>query len=185
MRAGISVYQKCIPRSVGQNLSDCPCEAKEFTRHSVPSRGVVVWSLSHDQLFCNPMDCSPPGSSVHGISQQGYSRGLSLPSPGDLPDPGIKPESPASSLPLSHQGSPSRGDLLSISSLLTYNETLERGFLSLQERQGAVIATSRVQIFWLVLLHVNSLLYSLSKFISLSMSFKSCLLQEALPDYNS
>ena len=25
------------------------------------------WSLSH--LFCNPMDCSPPASSVHGILQ--------------------------------------------------------------------------------------------------------------------
>ena len=26
-------------------------------------------SLSHVWLFCNPMDCSPPASSVHGISQ--------------------------------------------------------------------------------------------------------------------
>ena len=25
--------------------------------------------LSHVQLFCNPMDCSPTGSSVHGILQ--------------------------------------------------------------------------------------------------------------------
>ena len=25
-------------------------------------------SLSHDRLFCNPMDCSPPDSSVRGIS---------------------------------------------------------------------------------------------------------------------
>ena len=29
----------------------------------------VVWSLSHVWLFCSPTDCSPPGSSVHGISQ--------------------------------------------------------------------------------------------------------------------
>ena len=29
---------------------------------------VVVYSLSHVQL-CDPMDCSPPGSSVQGISQ--------------------------------------------------------------------------------------------------------------------
>ena len=29
---------------------------------------VVVQSLRHLQLFCNPMDCSPSGSSVHGIS---------------------------------------------------------------------------------------------------------------------
>ena len=30
---------------------------------------VVVQLLSHVQLFCNHMDCNPPGSSVHGISQ--------------------------------------------------------------------------------------------------------------------
>ena len=30
---------------------------------------LVVWSLSHVQLFCDSMDCSPPGASVHGISQ--------------------------------------------------------------------------------------------------------------------
>ena len=29
----------------------------------------LVLSLSHVQLFCNPEDCSPPGSSVHGIFQ--------------------------------------------------------------------------------------------------------------------
>ena len=41
------------------------------------------------------MDCSPPGSSVHGISQQEYWRGLPFPPPGDLPDPGTEPTSPA------------------------------------------------------------------------------------------
>ena len=30
---------------------------------------VAVQSLSHVQLICHPMDCSLPGSSVHGISQ--------------------------------------------------------------------------------------------------------------------
>ena len=30
---------------------------------------VVAYSLSHAQFFCNPMDCSMPGSSVHGIFQ--------------------------------------------------------------------------------------------------------------------
>ena len=25
--------------------------------------------LSHIHVFCDPMDCSPPGSSAHGISQ--------------------------------------------------------------------------------------------------------------------
>ena len=45
--------------------------------------------------LCDPMDCSPPGSSVHGIFQQEYWSGLLFPSPGDLPDPGIEPKSPA------------------------------------------------------------------------------------------
>ena len=32
---------------------------------------MVVESLSHVWLFCNPRDCRPPGSSVHGILQAG------------------------------------------------------------------------------------------------------------------
>ena len=39
--------------------------------------------------LCDPMDCSPPGSSVHGVLQ---ARTLvAMPPPGDLPDPGIEP----------------------------------------------------------------------------------------------
>ena len=46
------------------------------------------------------MVCSPPGSSVHGISQaknlwRGRGGGLPFPSPGVLPDPGIEPMFPA------------------------------------------------------------------------------------------
>jgi len=44
-----------------------------------------------------------------GFPRQEYWSGFPFPSPGDLPDPGIKPMSPAcqaDSLPLSHQGSP-------------------------------------------------------------------------------
>ena len=46
--------------------------------------------LSHIQLFRDPMDCSPPGSSVHEISQARILEWVAFPSPGDLPDPGIK-----------------------------------------------------------------------------------------------
>ena len=43
----------------------------------------------------NPMDCSPPDSSVHGISQaMNTGVGLPFPSPEHLPDPGIEPVSP-------------------------------------------------------------------------------------------
>ena len=57
-----------------------------------------MYVLSHFSyvLLCNPIDCSPPGSSVYGISQQEYWGGLPFPSPGDLPDPRIEPRSPVS-----------------------------------------------------------------------------------------
>ena len=41
------------------------------------------------------MNCSPPGSPVHGILQAGILEWVPFPSPGDLPDPGIEPVSPA------------------------------------------------------------------------------------------
>ena len=41
------------------------------------------------------MDSSPPGPTVHGISQARYLSGLPFPSPGDFPDPEIELESPA------------------------------------------------------------------------------------------
>ena len=44
--------------------------------------------------LCNPMDCNPPGSSVHGISQARILwSGLLFPIPGDLPHPGMVPMS--------------------------------------------------------------------------------------------
>ena len=43
----------------------------------------------------HPMDHSPPGSSVLGILQERHWSGLPFSSPGYLPNPGIKPKSPA------------------------------------------------------------------------------------------
>ena len=49
--------------------------------------------------LCNPMDCTLPGSSVHGILQARILEwGLPFPSPGNLPNTGIEPvflDSPA------------------------------------------------------------------------------------------
>ena len=44
--------------------------------------------------LCDPTDCSPPVSSAHGDSP-GKNTGLPYPPPGDLPNPGIEPMSPA------------------------------------------------------------------------------------------
>ena len=46
--------------------------------------------------LCYPLDCSPRSSSLSmGFSSQEYWSGLPFPSPGDLPNPGIEPRSPA------------------------------------------------------------------------------------------
>ena len=52
-------------------------------------------SLSHVRLFETPWIVAHQASPSMGSSRQEYWSGLPFPSPGDLPDPGIKPESPA------------------------------------------------------------------------------------------
>ena len=50
---------------------------------------VLVAQLS--LTLCDPMDCSPPGSSVHSSLQARILEWVALPLTGDLPDPGIEP----------------------------------------------------------------------------------------------
>ena len=45
--------------------------------------------------LCDPMDCSLPGSSVRGILQARVLEWAAASSPGDLPNQGIEPRSPA------------------------------------------------------------------------------------------
>ena len=57
---------------------------------------VIVCVCSVALLYstpCNPMNCSPPGSSVCGIYQSRVLECVLFPSPRDLPSPGIKPAS--------------------------------------------------------------------------------------------
>ena len=51
-----------------------------------------MWSVVS---FCNAIDCTPPGPSVHGIFQARILNWVPFPSPRDLPDPGIEPVTPA------------------------------------------------------------------------------------------
>ena len=62
-------------------------------------------------LFETPWTTAYQAPLSMGFTRQEYWDELRFPSPGDLPDPGIKPESPASqadSLLLSYHGSPSK-----------------------------------------------------------------------------
>ena len=69
-------------------------------------------SLQLYPTLFDPMDYSPPGSSVHGILQARILEWATMPTPGDPPDPRLEPESPvcpalqADSLALSHWGIP-------------------------------------------------------------------------------
>ena len=56
---------------------------------------MFVCVLSRVQLFSSPKDWSLPGSSVHGYPRPEYWSGLPFPTPGNLPDSGIKPTSSA------------------------------------------------------------------------------------------
>ena len=69
----------------------------------------VLSCFSRDQLFAAPWTIAHQAPLSMGFSRQEYWSGLPRPPPGDLPDPGIKPVSPAlqaDSLQLSHWGSP-------------------------------------------------------------------------------
>ena len=59
----------------------------------------MLYRLSHQgspvSNSCDPMDCSLPGSSVNGVLQPRILEWVPFPSPGDLPDTGIEPGSPA------------------------------------------------------------------------------------------
>ena len=65
---------------------------------SSPSRTSLKSEIVRHSVASN---CLQPHRLVHlaplsmGFSKQGYWSGLPFPSPGDLPDPGIKPRSPA------------------------------------------------------------------------------------------
>ena len=80
--------------------------------------------FSQVQPFVTPGTTAPQASLSKGFFRQEYYNGLPFPTPGDLPDPGIKPESPAlqpDSLLLSHLGSPylKRGDNNSFHTLIS------------------------------------------------------------------
>ena len=56
---------------------------------------VKVKSLSRALLFATPWTVTYQASPSMGFSRQEYWSELPCPSPGDLPDPGIEPGSPA------------------------------------------------------------------------------------------
>ena len=104
-------------------------------------RNIVSWGAT----LCDPMDCSPPGSFVHGILQARILEWVSLSLlRGNLPNTGIQPRSPtlqADSLPAEPQGKPKNTGVGSLS-------LLQRIFLTQESNLG--------------LLHCRQIFYCLS-----------------------
>ena len=56
---------------------------------------LVLSGFSHIQLFATPWAAAHQAPLSMGFPRQEHWSGLPFPSPGDLPDPGIEPVSPA------------------------------------------------------------------------------------------
>ena len=85
-------------KRAGHSLMTETVTKKDSLRLTFPVFDDLWYKAHRMKSFCNSMDCSPPGSTVHGIFHAGilewvafsYWSGL----PGDLPDPGIELTSP-------------------------------------------------------------------------------------------
>ena len=92
----------------------------------------------------DPMDCSPPGFSVHGFSRQEYWSGWPIPSPGDLPNPRIEsgfPALKADSLPAELPGKPKD---------VFYQHKMKQCINS-QYTGIATVSAPQVQAFWMLI----------------------------------
>ena len=89
-QAGIKIARRNINnlRYTGDNI---------LMAESEEELSVSVCSVARScPILCDPIDCSPPDSSVHGILQARILEWVAIPPPGDLPNPDIEPVSPAS-----------------------------------------------------------------------------------------
>ena len=93
--------------------------------------------------LCNPMDCRPPGFSVHGILQARILEWVAMP-PGDLSNPRIKPRSFTLQMDSLPSGPPGKPKNTGVSSLC-----LLQGIFATQELNRG-------------LLHCRQILYQLS-----------------------
>ena len=81
-------YGSYFPASLYISYSFLGCQIVNFIL-------LCVKLLSHVQLFASPWTVACQAPLSMGFSRQKYWSGLPFPSPGNLPNPGIKPRSPA------------------------------------------------------------------------------------------
>ena len=107
---GMTIYQKQKIISIGEDLKKKEPLSTTTTKNvnwcsHMEKNTKVPWNLKKRTTtcvrtcsvmsiqLCEPMDCNPPGSSVHGISQAKILEWIAISTPGNLPDPEIEPMS--------------------------------------------------------------------------------------------
>ena len=80
---------ECVPRQAAMNMCVCVCPCPCIDTHVLSS----VQSLSHVRLFATTWTVARWAPLSMEFSRQGYWTGLPSSSPGDLPNPGLKPRS--------------------------------------------------------------------------------------------
>ena len=103
--ASVTVYALASTPSLGEPEPEITKFASMEEEGEVALHALHVLSLILIVLCCaqsrltlgDPMDCSPTGSSVHGIFQARMLAWVAISFPRDLPNPGIKPMSLVSS----------------------------------------------------------------------------------------
>ena len=92
----VLIYSICVSLSdLVHSVSQAPVSSTSLAQTQMHSFLLKVKSLSRVQLFATPWTVAYQAPPTLGFSRQEYWSGLPFPSPGDLPDPGIKPGSPA------------------------------------------------------------------------------------------
>ena len=108
----VSIDDKCHKKDgINKEKEDMECIIRNRTQNKKQIRGCshngckrifrmkITWKgrEQSDQFvrLCDRVDYSPPESSVHRVFQARILKWVPFPSPGVLPNPGIKPRSPA------------------------------------------------------------------------------------------
>ena len=85
-------------------------------------------SLSRVRLFATPWTVAYQASQSMGFSRQEYWSGLPFPSPGDLPDLGIRPGSPALEVNALISGPPEKIQQVSKKQISVANPIIRQNF---------------------------------------------------------
>ena len=123
----VPVHIRCFflfPRIVRKLLSSFLLFIRSYGGKSRPGKKGKVLVAQSCLTLCDPMDCSPPGSSAHGILQARVLEWVTMSFSRGLPEPGIEPRSlalQADSLPSEPPGSPIKVIICAYSSTLSQN----------------------------------------------------------------